>query len=607
VLAGIVAMIGERAVSPRVLFAIGLVVAGGAVYSMIRVRRAYAAELVAALREGRPHVFGAGPGAAEPFGLARADRAAAAVAVGAMTDPEAGVRRVAAELLGGFDTPGAIPALIRGVHDDDPEVRATALRSLARTQAFAASDVVPERLTDAAPEVRLAALDALDALRADRSRARALLGDPDGLVRARAAGILLKDAPSEASHEEAAAEGGSDPEAESTLSRLTRSPYAEVRVAALRALASSRGPATMHLAREGLSDPAPSVRAAAARTIVTVDPSGGVDVLLAAVGDGGDVLEAADVAMSRFPERSRDAVRRLAASASARGVRSRRLADSIEPAGDARLDLLRDFLLAGSRSDARTAIGAVALLADRGAIATALESLWSGDPAERADALEVLETTGDHHLVRPLLPLLEDGRLRELDRDWRERVLHHPDAAIRACAEWAIGATDIDATDTESRGGTMTETLGTLPLMERVLFLRRVPLFADLPPQDLMPIAGIAAEHSFADADTIAEQDEPGDEMHIIVSGYVMVILRQRDGHQQVLAVRSAGDVIGEMAVITSTPRMASLAAKGPVRLLSIGRRQFEAMLRERPETSLALMRVLCRRLVERETDAQER
>ena len=152
----------------------------------------------------------------------------------------------------------------------------------------------------------------------------------------------------------------------------------------------------------------------------------------------------------------------------------------------------------------------------------------------------------------------------------------------------------------------MTETMTTLPLMDRVLFLRRVPLFADLPPPDLMPIAAIASEQSFADADTIAEQDEPGDEMHIIVSGYVMVILRQESGHQQVLAVRSSGDVIGEMAVITSAPRMASLAAKGPVRLLSIGRRQFEALLRERPETSMALLRVLCQRLADRGTAVSE-
>ena len=140
-----------------------------------------------------------------------------------------------------------------------------------------------------------------------------------------------------------------------------------------------------------------------------------------------------------------------------------------------------------------------------------------------------------------------------------------PRRADRAYARWAIDDEPPEAPD--DGGGTMTETLTTIPTMERVLFLRRVPLFADLSPQDLLPIAELASEHSYEDADTIAEQGEPGDEMHIIVAGYVMVILRDADGRKQVLAVRSAGDVIGEMAVITSAPRMASLAAKGPVRL----------------------------------------
>ena len=523
-----------------------------------------------------------------------------------MNDPDVGVRRVAAELLGDFDTPDAVPALIRGVDDDDPEVRATALRSLARTEAFAASDAVPERLTDPVPEVRLAALEALDALRADRSRARSLLADPDGLVRARAAAILLKDAPLDGSLQ--GPEGaGDDPEAAATLARLTRSPYAEVRVAALRALAVSRSPATKDLVRVGLSDPTPSVRTEAARTLTDLDPIGGVDVLLATIGDGGAVLEAADEAMTRSPERAREPVRSLAAASTTNALEGRRLADSIETEGDERLDLLRDFLLAGSRADTEVAIRVLALLADRGTIGTALESLWGADPAARANALEVIETIGDPDLVRPLLPLFEEGRLPHLDRDWRNGVLHHPDESIRGCAVWAIAEKKTaEAKPEDVGGGTMTETMTTLPLMDRVLFLRRVPLFADLTPPDLMPIAAIASEQSFADADTIAEQDEPGDEMHIIVSGYVMVILRQESGHQQVLAVRSSGDVIGEMAVITSSPRMASLAAKGPVRLLSIGRRQFEALLRERPETSMALLRVLCQRLADRGTAVSE-
>ncbi|MGH2680234.1 MAG: Npt1/Npt2 family nucleotide transporter, partial [Actinomycetota bacterium] len=240
VLAGVVTIVGERAVSPRVLYGLGLAAAAGAVYAMVRVRRAYASELVIALREGRPQVFGGAPGAGEPFGLARADRAAAAVAIGAMDDTDAGVRRVAAELLGGLEAPGATEALIRAVRDEDPAVRATALRSLARFEVFAASDAIPDRLTDPVPEVRLAALDALGTLRADRSRARSLLADPDGLVRARAAAMLLEDGGV-----------GGDAEATAALATLTRSPHAEARAAAFRALAASPDPAAADLARAG--------------------------------------------------------------------------------------------------------------------------------------------------------------------------------------------------------------------------------------------------------------------------------------------------------------------------------------------------------------------
>ena len=67
------------------------------------------------------------------------------------------------------------------------------------------------------------------------------------------------------------------------------------------------------------------------------------------------------------------------------------------------------------------------------------------------------------------------------------------------------------------------------------------------------------------------------------------------------LAVRGAGEYVGEMAVISRKPRMARLVAVGDVRTLCIGQKQFEGILRERPETSLAVMRVLCDRLRERE------
>lgn len=139
--------------------------------------------------------------------------------------------------------------------------------------------------------------------------------------------------------------------------------------------------------------------------------------------------------------------------------------------------------------------------------------------------------------------------------------------------------------------------------MERVMFLRRVPLFADLPPEDLKPLAAVAEEHDFADDEVIAEQGDLGDTLHVIVEGQVSVRVGGPGGRGRTLAVRSQGDVIGEMAVITSRPRMAGLVATGPVRVLTIDQRHFQSILRERPETSFAIMRVLCQRLTERDLD----
>ena len=268
-----------------------------------------------------------------------------------------------------------------------------------------------------------------------------------------------------------------------------------------------------------------------------------------------------------------------------------RLASAIDGGSDERLLLLKDSLLARSNRDAVTSLRAVALLGDRSAISIALESLSVADPLQRANALEVIESVGDSELVRPLLALWESTPAHAADPGWLEGLRRDSDDWIRACADLVAAA---------GEEGSMAQSLATLPLMERVMFLRKVPLFSDLPPPDLKPIALVAQEQVFADGETIADQGDVGDAMHIIVTGDVSIVVREPERGERILALRSAGDVIGEMAVITSQPRMAALIAKGPVRILTIGQRQFESILRERPETSLAVMRVLCQRLTER-------
>jgi len=99
------------------------------------------------------------------------------------------------------------------------------------------------------------------------------------------------------------------------------------------------------------------------------------------------------------------------------------------------------------------------------------------------------------------------------------------------------------------------------------------------------------------DSEVLATQGEPGDELFVIVSGSVQVLASGRAGQPVELARVDSGSYVGEMAILTGEPCMASLVAVGSLRVLTIGQKQFESILRDRPETSLAVIRVLCARL----------
>jgi len=280
---------------------------------------------------------------------------------------------------------------------------------------------------------------------------------------------------------------------------------------------------------------------------------------------------------------------------------------------DERARLLSESVRAKALGYATRALRAVGLLSAQASMTLALDNLKSRSPAQRANALETLEAIGEPHIVRPLLALWEQSTPEGAAplNESLPRLLADGDAWLRACAVLAadgasdsrlrstltqLAQSDPDAVVRETAASTLDRGAArpTLSLMERILFLRRVPLFADLSPAELKQVAAIAAERDYADEALIAVQGAPGDEMFLIVSGEVRVLAAAAE-----VARRKPGDYVGEMAIISQEPRMASLVAAGGVRTLCIDRKSFESLLREHPEISLAVMRGLCARLRE--------
>ena len=87
-------------------------------------------------------------------------------------------------------------------------------------------------------------------------------------------------------------------------------------------------------------------------------------------------------------------------------------------------------------------------------------------------------------------------------------------------------------------------------------------------------------------------QGRRADKMYIIVDGTVVV--RVKDGDEdRFIASRSAGDVVGEMGLIESAPRSASVVTEENLHALSLDRRMLERTLRRNPSIAMSMIRVL--------------
>lgn len=99
----------------------------------------------------------------------------------------------------------------------------------------------------------------------------------------------------------------------------------------------------------------------------------------------------------------------------------------------------------------------------------------------------------------------------------------------------------------------------------------------------------------------VFREGDAGSDMYIIETGSVEILRRARG--ESPIAVLSAGDFFGEMAILEDQPRFAAVRAATTVRLLRIDRAAFADMLRDNFEIAVRIMRKLVARL--RRTEEQ--
>jgi CRP-like cAMP-binding protein len=101
-----------------------------------------------------------------------------------------------------------------------------------------------------------------------------------------------------------------------------------------------------------------------------------------------------------------------------------------------------------------------------------------------------------------------------------------------------------------------------------------MPLFAELGAQQIQLVAAQLREELFEPGATIVRQGEIGETFYVIEKGRVQVSLNQH-GKERVVTQRGPGEYVGEIALLLSVPRTATVKALAPTRMLVLDQGDF--------------------------------
>lgn len=131
--------------------------------------------------------------------------------------------------------------------------------------------------------------------------------------------------------------------------------------------------------------------------------------------------------------------------------------------------------------------------------------------------------------------------------------------------------------------------------MAPLYILRSIALFKNLSNEDLKLIAGRLKKESYPKGSFVFREGDTGDTMYLVESGQVAVV---RKDDRETVAYLGPGSFVGEISLLLSQPRTASLKVMIDVDLWALRKQDFEELLATQPSIGMEMTRELSQRLV---------
>ncbi len=133
--------------------------------------------------------------------------------------------------------------------------------------------------------------------------------------------------------------------------------------------------------------------------------------------------------------------------------------------------------------------------------------------------------------------------------------------------------------------------------MDRRALLEAISIFGSLVEREIDALLQVTTTRRIGAREVLFRKGDPGNQLYGVLSGRLKVMATAQDGRDLVFGLMGPGDVIGEIAIVDSEPRSASVIALERAELLVLHRRELIPFLERHPKAAIRLAAVLAGRV----------
>lgn len=133
--------------------------------------------------------------------------------------------------------------------------------------------------------------------------------------------------------------------------------------------------------------------------------------------------------------------------------------------------------------------------------------------------------------------------------------------------------------------------------MDKLQLLKNITIFSSLAPAELTAVSSLFVEEGFEKEEFIITEGDSPNWLCVVKEGNVKMVKHSPSGRDMIIAIMTAGDVIGEVAVFDGGPYPASAQGMGNGVMLKMSTKDFISLLKKYPSVSLEIIGDLGRKL----------